>query len=293
MSMLSPAFTEHPEGPRPHLGRGARSVLAALALALLGGGVALGIAAAMGALHPSSHTTIIEQQVSGTPSSSSLQSPWTAIYARTSPGIVQLTVKATTSTETPFGPREAQETVEGSGIVLDGHGDILTAAHVVSGATSVQVTFADGTKRNAKVMGTDGPLDAAVIAIDPTGTTLRPLTLGSDTALKVGDPLAVVGDALGFEGSLSTGVISGLHRTMEVPDGTTITSAIQTDAAMNPGNSGGPLLNASGEVIGIADQIATGTNQFGRSSSDTSTGVGFAVPIELIKPKLAALERGH
>lgn len=262
-----------------------------LLLAVVGGGVALAIAAAAGVLHTSSHTTVIEQQpAKSTPSS--LSGPWSGIYAEYSPGIVELTVQSTATVSTPFGEREEHETVEGTGIVLDGRGDILTAGHVVTGATSVTVTFPDGVKRSASVLGRDSSTDAAVVRLSPAGLTLHPLRLGSIRALAVGDPLAVVGDALGFEDSLSTGVVSALDRTIEAPDGFMIAHAIQTDAAMNPGNSGGPLLDAQGEVIAFADQIAVGTGRFG-SSSNTSTGVGFAIPIDLIKPELYALEHGQ
>lgn len=278
--MSSGAFEDRSEGlPR---------VLRGLLLALVGGGVALAIAAAAGVLHTSSHTTVIEQLPTKT-TPSSLSGPWSSIYAQSAAGIVELTVQATTTVSTPFGEREESETVEGTGIVLDGRGDILTADHVVTGATSVTVTFSDGVKRSAKVLGQDRSTDAAVVQVSPSGLTLHPLGLGSTRELAVGDPIAVVGDALGFEDSMSTGIVSGLDRTIEAPNGFTIAHAIQTDAAMNPGNSGGPLLDAQGEVVGIADQIATGTGRFG-SSSNTSTGVGFAVPIDLIKSELSALE---
>jgi S1-C subfamily serine protease len=268
-------------------------LLVLLAVAVLGGAVAIGIAAAAGALHEGSHTTTIVQQTpTSTPSTSSLTGPWSTIYTKAAPGVVAITVNSSTSVQTPFGEREEQQTAEGTGIVLDGNGDILTAAHVVSGATTATITFPNGVKRSAKVLGHDNSTDAAVVKVDPAGLSLHPLSLGSSRAVAVGDPLAVVGTALGFEGSMSTGVVSGLDRTIEAPSGFTIAHAIQTDAAMNPGNSGGPLLDSSGQVVGIADQIATGNNQFGRSTSETSTGVGFAVPIELIKAEIAQLERG-
>ena len=121
----------------------------------------------------------------------------------------------------------------------------------------------------------------AIVHTDPAGLTLHPLTLGSSRALAVGDALAVIGDPFGFDRSFSTGVVSGLDRTIQAPNGSEIAHSIQTDAAMNPGNSGGPIFASDGRVVGIADQIATGTNQFGRSTTETRTGVGFAVPIDL------------
>lgn len=294
MSMLSPPLTPIPERrPPPQQPRLGAIAAVAVLLALAGGAAALGFAAAIGALHTSSHTTVIEQLPASGTQTTYLQGSWATVYAKADPGVVELTTKSTTSVETPFGEREEQETVQGTGIVINARGDILTAEHVVPSASSVEVAFADGVVRSGRVLGRDAALDVAVVAVSPSGTSLKPLRLGSDHALVVGQPLAVIGSALGFASSISTGVISGLYRTIESPDGKTIEDAIQTDAAMNPGNSGGPLLNARGEVIGIADQIAVGEDHFGGSSTDTSTGVGFAIPIELVKPKLAALERGR
>jgi len=178
--------------------------------------------------------------------------------------------------------------------VLDGRGDHVTAAHVVDGATSISVAFENGATRSATIRGKDDASDIAVLHVSPVGLTLHPLRLGTSATLAIGDPLAVLGDPLGFDRSLSTGVVSALDRTIQAPNGFEIAHSIQTDAAMNPGNSGGPLLNTRGQVIGIADQIATGTNRFGGpSSSTTSTGVGFAIPIGLIKAELTPLEHGQ
>ena len=127
------------------------------------------------------------------------------------------------------------------------------------------------------MLGTDNATDVAVLSVDPSGLTLHPLALGSSASLAIGDQVAAIGDPFTYERSLSTGVVSGLDRTISAPNGFTVAHAIQTDAALNPGNSGGPVLDASGKVIGIVDQIAT------NGSSETSSGVGFAVPIDLIK----------
>jgi putative serine protease PepD len=163
----------------------------------------------------------------------------------------------------------------------------VTAAHVVDGAASVTVTLQDGTTRTAKVLGKDDATDTAVISINPSGLTLHPLTLGSSARVGVGDPVAAIGDPFGYARSLSTGIVSGIDRTIQAPNGFTVAHAIQTDAALNPGNSGGPVLDASGRVIGVADQIATG------GSADANTGVGFATPIDLVKAELADLEAGR
>ena len=126
-----------------------------------------------------------------------------------------------------------------------------------------------------------------MLEVDPSGLSLHPLELGSSGSLDVGDAVAAIGDPFGYERSISTGIVSGLDRTIEAPNGFTVAHAIQTDAALNPGNSGGPVLNADDQVVGIADQVATS------GSSDSNSGVGFAVPIDLVKSELAKLEAGE
>jgi S1-C subfamily serine protease len=158
----------------------------------------------------------------------------------------------------------------------------------VAGATSITVTFQDGATRPAKVLGGDTGTDVAVLKVGTAGITLHPLTLGTLTGHRIGDPLAIIGDPFDYPRSLSTGVISGLDRTIQAPNGFTIPHAVQTDAAINPGNSGGPVLDAGGRVVGIADQIATGG-----SGADSSTGVGFAVPSDIVKSELSQLESGN
>jgi len=259
-------------------------------------GAVAGVATSLlaGAVHSGSATTTVIESAPATASlPSSPTGPWRALYAQVAAGTVDLTVQTTTTVNTPLGEREEPVTAMGSGFVVDARGDLVTAAHVVDGARSIRVTFLDGIGRNASILGSDDAADVAVLHVDPTGMTLHPLMLGSSRALAVGDALAVIGDPLGFDRSLSTGVVSGLDRTIEAPNGFEIAHSIQTDAAMNPGNSGGPIFDATGQVIGIADQIASDSDQSGTSSSDTSTGVGFAVPVDLIKTELLALEHGQ
>ena len=150
----------------------------------------------------------------------------------------------------------------------------------------MKVIFSDGTTRTATVVGQDNATDVAVLKIDSSGLTLHPLTLGRSASLHVGDAVAAIGSPFGYQESLSTGVVSGLDRTIQAPNGFTVAHAIQTDAALNPGNSGGPILDSAGHVIGIADQIAT------NGSSDQGSGVGFAVPSDLIAAELGRLEAG-
>jgi S1-C subfamily serine protease len=159
----------------------------------------------------------------------------------------------------------------GSGVVVNAQGDILTSLHVVDGAAGVSVTFWDGTKSPARVRSSDPEHDIAVLTPAQLPGVVVPAVLGGGA--QIGDEAYVVGHPLGLVGSLTTGVISGLDRSFPLDNGKTLHSMIQFDAAVNPGNSGGPLLNRNGQVIGIVTGLANtgGDNQF--------TGIGFAVPI--------------
>ena len=166
------------------------------------------------------------------------------LYANTAAGVVDITSRGITSSSggggSPFGGQGQSATATGTGFVVDGKGHIVTAAHVVEGASSISVKFQDGTTRTAKVLGTDEATDVAVLSVDPSGLTLHPLALGSSASLAIGDQVAAIGDPFTYQRSLSTGVVSGLDRTISAPNGFTVAHAIQTDAALNPGNSGGP-----------------------------------------------------
>jgi S1-C subfamily serine protease len=179
----------------------------------------------------------------------------------------------------------------GSGFVISGSGEILTNAHVVTTGTGarikragdVYVKFADGNQVPARIVGFDPNADVALLRINPAGLTLRPLPLGSTSDLKVGSPVAAIGSPFGEEQSLSVGVVSATQRSIDSLTGFKIEGAIQTDAAINHGNSGGPLLDASGRVLGINSQI--------ESSSGEGAGVGFAVPIDVVRRSLGQLRR--
>jgi putative serine protease PepD len=254
----------------------------ALVSAVVGAAIATGLLYATGAA--GDQTTA---DPTGSSSNQSTAIDAASIYSATAPRVVDITASGihTISNGFPFPSRS--ETATGTGFEIDSRGDILTAAHVVAGASQITVRLENGTSRSAKVLGADTSIDAAVLQVDPSGLALHPLPLGSSQALAVGDPLAVIGDPFGFNRSLSTGVVSALHRTIQAPDGFTIADAIQTDAAIDPGNSGGPVLNGQGKLVGITDQIATGG-----SGSDSFTGVGFAVPIDDVKGELSQLEHG-
>jgi S1-C subfamily serine protease len=177
----------------------------------------------------------------------------------------------------------------GSGFVVSGRGEILTNAHVVTSGTgseiaparSVYVRFPDRNQVKAKVVGFDPFSDVALLRIDPKGLTLRPLPLGAARDVQVGAPVAAIGSPFGEEQSLSVGVVSATNRSIDSLTGFATTGAIQTDAAINHGNSGGPLLDASGRVLGINSQI--------QSSNGDGTGVGFAVPVEVVRRSLKQL----
>jgi putative serine protease PepD len=286
-----------PGGPPPPPRRGAggprRSAIALLVAltAILGGGAGAGLVLLTGAGGDTATTTTVTQATSAASertSNTSALDPRT-LYASTAAGVVDITSRGITSSAgggSPFGGPSQSATATGTGFVVDGKGHIVTAAHVVEGASSISVKFQDGTTRTAKVLGTDEATDVAVLSVDPSGLTLHPLALGSSASLAIGDQVAAIGDPFTYQRSLSTGVVSGLDRTISAPNGFTVAHAIQTDAALNPGNSGGPVLDAGGRVIGIVDQIAT------NGSSQTSSGVGFAVPIDLVKHELSQLEAG-
>ena len=277
---------------RPH--RRAPLAVLLVSSALLGGGASTGVLAAAGIIGgDAAPTTVVESASSTTSTDTSGDLDAQALYESTSAGVVDITAKGTSSASdqptSPFGgsPQQSETTATGTGFVVDEDGHIVTASHVVDEASSVTVTLQDGTTRKATVLGQDDATDVAVLKIDPSGLTLHPLELASSASIDVGDEVAAIGDPFGYERSISTGIVSGIDRTIKAPNGFTVAHAIQTDAALNPGNSGGPLLNAAGQVIGIADQIATD------GSAEQSSGVGFAIPIDLVTSHLATLKAGE
>jgi putative serine protease PepD len=292
-----PGGSPPPPAPprRDGRGPGRRGLALLLIVTALGGGVAgAGLLLLTGAGDATTTTTTVTEATTATAAQRSETSGGLdarTLYANANPGVVDITSRGITESSSgggsPFGGPSQSATATGTGFVVDGKGHIVTAAHVVEGASSISVKFQDGTTRTAKVLGTDEATDVAVLSVDPSGLTLHPLALGSSASLAIGDRVAAIGDPFTYDRSLSTGVVSGLDRTISAPNGFTVAHAIQTDAALNPGNSGGPVLDASGLVIGIVDQIAT------NGSSQTSSGVGFAVPIDLVRSELSKLEAGQ
>jgi putative serine protease PepD len=206
----------------------------------------------------------------------------TQIYQRDSTGVV--VIKAVTA--------EGED--EGTGLVLNDKGLILTNDHVVKGATSITVDASGSSKitRTAKLVGEEANQDLALISVNPSGLGLQPLTLVSSSSVQVGDPVYAIGNPYGLEETLTRGIVSALNREITAPDGYKITGAIQTDAALNPGNSGGPLLNEDGNVIGVNSQIASDAAQT-EGSQPGSTGVGFAISTNTVAQAVKKIEAGE
>ena len=194
------------------------------------------------------------------------------IYRRSYKGVVEITV--TSSRTTPFGGQEKQQ-AQGSGFVYDAAGHIVTNQHVVAGASSISVSLWNGAEFDAELVGVDPSTDIAVLRIDAPKALLEPLRLANSSEVAVGDQVLAFGSPFGLEGTVTSGIVSALHREMTAPNNYTITDTIQTDAAINHGNSGGPLVDGSGRVIGVNAQI--------ESESGGSDGVGFAIPSNTVR----------
>ena len=188
------------------------------------------------------------------------------VYREDAPGVVSVDV---TSDQGVGG---------GSGFVLDKEGHIVTNQHVVEGAEDVSVRFAGGVRETAEIVGEDPDTDVAVIRVDAPANLLRPLTLGDSEAIAVGDPVIAIGNPLNVGISVTTGIVSGLGRPIQAPNDFFINNAVQTDAAISSGNSGGPLFDARGTVIGINSQVASAPD-----SQGVAQGVGFAVPVNTVR----------
>jgi S1-C subfamily serine protease len=194
------------------------------------------------------------------------------VYRETSPAVANVLTKAT---EYDFWMDPVPVEGAGSGFVIDGKGYILTNFHVVQGAQTIEVVLGDQSHYSAKFIGADQRNDVALLKVEPKGKPLMALSLGDSAALQVGQKVLAIGNPFGFQSTLTTGVVSALGRTVQTSQTTFIDQAIQTDAAINRGNSGGPLINSHGEVIGINSAIYT--------PSGTTAGIGFAIPINTAK----------
>jgi S1-C subfamily serine protease len=262
-----------------------------LAAAVLGGGIALGGAAAFGKL--GDKTTVIREEVAARASEPAAfqqgkQRSINQIYRAAAPAVVH--IETTTRVRqpsdpffgNPFGTAETQRAL-GSGFVIDKAGHIVTNYHVVQGASVIQVSFSNNERFKAKVVGVDPSTDVAVLKVNVKSRALKTLTLGSSDSVRVGDQVIAIGNPFGLDRSVTAGIVSAVQRRIESPNNLSIAHVIQTDAALNHGNSGGPLLNAQGEVIGVNAQIETGGQTQG------NVGIGFAIPINTVKDVVAQL----
>ncbi|MEW1913389.1 trypsin-like peptidase domain-containing protein [Kitasatospora sp. NPDC085895] len=326
------AFADPPEPPVPPEGPGAaaaagsggharrgflrgRLALAAAvaAVAAVLGGVAGGVVTKAGGTTAAATSTVVSPVAARSDGTADV----TAIAGAVSPSVVQITVQ------------DGSGTATGTGVVLTAKGQILTNYHVIAGAVDggrMTVTFKDGSTAEATVTGTDKSLDVAVITASGV-SGLTPAVLGDSSAVRVGDPVVAIGNPEGLTGTVTSGIISAENRevTVQVDEGTTrgnggfgfprlpghqggsgsngsgssgdsaTYKALQTDAALNPGNSGGPLINANGQVIGINSAMysASGSNSTADSSSAGSVGLGFAIPIDTVKQVLSDMQSGR
>jgi S1-C subfamily serine protease len=270
-----------------HLGSRAAVLLA---IALLGGVLALGGAAALGKL--GDHTTIIREEVApSSPAPAAFQQDRrmsiNEIYRASAPGVVHIetTSRVQQSTDffgNPFGGSQTQRAL-GSGFVIDKAGHVVTNYHVVRGASTIQVSFSNNERFKAKVVGVDPSTDIAVLEVKVKSRALKPLPLGNSDFVRVGDQVIAIGNPFGLDRSVTAGIVSAVQRRIEAPNQLSISHVIQTDAALNHGNSGGPLLNAQGQVIGVNAQIETG------GQSQGNVGIGFAIPINTVRDVVAQL----
>jgi S1-C subfamily serine protease len=252
-----------------------RSLAALLATAVLGGVVAVGAVALLGGLE--GDTTIITETAAPTsaqPTPAGGAMSVNEIYERAAPGVVQINSTSTVSVSgVPAGDQQAL----GSGFVVDKSGHIVTNFHVVQGADEIRVSFSNQDTVEARVVGTDPSTDLAVLRVDVSANALTPLPLGNSDKVEVGDPVVAIGNPFGLDRTATAGIVSGVQRLITAPNQFAIDHVIQTDAPINKGNSGGPLLNTRGQVIGVNTQIETG------GISTGNVGIGFAVPADTVK----------
>jgi S1-C subfamily serine protease len=273
---------------------------AGLVVAAVGGGaIALGGAAALGKL--GNRTTTVRELAAPQTNASDIAAFATPagraltineIYKRSAPGVVQVTSTSVTPPSSyyydpfgnPFAPPSPQTQQSlGSGFVLDKAGHVITNYHVVQGARQVVVSFSNNESLRARIVGSDPSSDIAVLKVNAHSRALTPLPLGNSDALRVGDSVVAIGNPFGLDRTVTAGIVSALQRSITAPNLYSIDHVIQTDAPINHGNSGGPLLNAEGKVIGVNAQIQTG------GTTDGNVGIGFAIPINTVKSVAAQL----
>jgi putative serine protease PepD len=259
--------TENPKGTE-----NMRRIIPLLVVALASAAVAVG---AFALVSPGDKSTVVRQVTvsDGRPAAATSLSV-TDVYNRSHKAVVEITVRSTATGDLPFGGSQTQQAL-GSGFVYDTAGHIVTNQHVVNGAEQISVRFWNGAAYRATLVGSDPSTDLAVIKVAAPASMLHPLALGNSSSLQVGQGVVAIGSPFGLEETVTTGIVSALHREMTAPNNFTIADSIQTDAAINHGNSGGPLLDLSGKVIGVNAQI--------ESDSGGNDGVGFAIPSNTVR----------
>jgi putative serine protease PepD len=248
-----------------------------LAAACLGAGG--GAAVYAGFVSGGEGKTVVRQVTvtSSQPAASTTPLSVNAIYRRAYRGVVSITVTSTQASQ--FGSQTQR--AQGSGFVYDSNGNIVTNQHVVDGAQSISVKFWNGKTYKATLVGSDSSTDLAVVHINAPASLLNPLSLGDSSKVAVGDGVVAIGSPFGLAETVTSGIVSALHREMTSPNNFAIKDSIQTDAAINHGNSGGPLLSTSGRVIGVNAQI--------ESDSGGNDGVGFAIPSSTVRSIVSQL----
>jgi S1-C subfamily serine protease len=269
-----------------------------LVAAVVGGGVALAGAEVTGVLDDDSTTVeTVEAQESSAPASFEQNDRLSInqIYRQSGSGVVQITTTTVREVEpdpflNPFGfPEQQRQQALGSGFVIDKSGHIVTNYHVVEGAEDIEVSFSNRDSVKARLVGSDPSTDLALLRVDVEARALTPLRLGDSDRVRVGDSVVAIGNPLGLERSVTAGIVSALHRPLTAPNEFTIDDVIQTDAAINSGNSGGPLIGAGGQVIGVNTAIATGN-----TGARGNIGIGFAVPVNTVRDVASQLmEKGR
>jgi putative serine protease PepD len=266
-----------------------RSSLPLLSAAL--GGAIAALALLIAQPFDSTHSQTVTRSAAGTTAFASQVSSATLtarqVYERDAPGVVAIRASSGAPSATggsgEAGGAGAQRADSGSGVVLTKSGLILTNEHVIDGARSITVALDGqaGRTRTATVVAADRSNDLALLRIDPTGLTLHPLKLADSATASVGESAYAIGNPFGLNWTLTTGIVSAVDRQIKAPDGTAIDHVMQTDAALNPGNSGGPLLDSTGAVIGINSQIVS--NSASAVGTGGSSGVGFAIASDTVK----------
>ncbi len=264
---------------------------ALVAAAVIGGGVALGIASATGLFDGTETVTVREGSPVPTAAAVAVRNAGLSvneIYRRASPGVVQITsTTAPRTTVDPFFGFQTEQPAQqalGSGFVIDKAGHIVTNYHVVEGAQQIEVSFSNQDTYKATLVGTDPSTDLAVLQVDVSSRALTPLALADSDGVRVGDPVVAIGNPFGLDRTATAGIVSALQRNVTAPNGSNIDHVIQTDAPINQGNSGGPLLNARGEVVGVNSQISS-------PNGGGNVGIGFSVPANTVKSVAGQLIR--